>query len=119
MKFTLGSTEVELSAPAQYPLNANTTLSQAREKSASGVTHVEDFAIETTTKTYNFVDMPTTDFQLLLSFFLDEAEGMLNAFQLTDDIGGTTTVRFTEPVLAFVNTSYELWSGSFTVEAVA
>jgi hypothetical protein len=118
MIFELGSLLVELEAPAQYPHDAGTTLIQARDTSASGVPHIESFEVQTDKSTYVFVDMSQSDYVAVLEWFVNTAEGMLNSFDLTDDLGVTTEVRFTSPEIRFKKNSYGLWSGSFTVESV-
>lgn len=119
MIFTLGDTVVALSAPSQYPHKEVTELIQGKERSASGITHVESFEVRTGMLTYTFADMSTSDYQLLMGFFINTAEGMLHEFALTDDLGIVRTVRFTSPTLNFSNSSFQLWAGSFTVEQVS
>lgn len=119
MIFEKDGIEVELDTPAQYPYKPNTTLSQAKDKSASGVTHVENFELQTDTFTYTFVDASDNDYQKIMEFFVNEAGGMLNTFNLTDDYGTTREVRFTTSALSFQSSSLGLWKGSFTVEAIS
>jgi len=118
MIFTLGATVVTLDSPAQYPLTNNTTLVQAKDKSASGVTHVESFDVRTNLFTYSFADMSDADYIKILEWFINTVDGMLTQFYLTDDLGVTRLVRFTEPQITFVKNSHGLWSGSFTVEEI-
>ncbi len=110
---------VTLESKAEYPYVKNFEIVQAKDKSASGVVHVESFNVQTNTLTFNFRNIVENDYQLILDFFINDAEGMLNVFNLTDDLGVTRTVRFTSHVLNFQLTSYNRWSGSFTVEEVS
>jgi hypothetical protein len=118
MIFTRGLETITLASPAQYPAGYDYSIVQAKDKSASGVTHVESFVVRTNLANYSFVDMSEADYLALLTWFLDIADGMINDFQLTDDLGRTATVRFTEPRLHFEATSYGLWAGSFQVEEI-
>lgn len=118
MIFNLDTTTVTLEKPAQYPYNEATRLVQAKERSASGITHVESFQVLTGDYTYNFEDMSPRDYTVLMEFFVNVAEGMLNEFNLTDDLNVTRLVRFASPDLEFSKDSYELWAGSFSVEQV-
>lgn len=118
MIFDLDANHMELASPAQYPQNQNTKLVQAKERTATGVTHVEDFSVRIGTYTYNFVDMSQDDYVLLMDWFVNISEGMVNSFYLTDDFGIERLVRFTTATLSFTNTSYIHWNGSFTVEVV-
>ncbi len=107
---------VTLDSPAQYPYTQNTQLSQVKELSGSGITHVEDFDVLTGTYTYNFEDISNEDHTKIIEWFTNTAEGMLNVFELTDDLGVVRDVRFTESRLEFALNDYGLWGGSFTVE---
>jgi len=118
MIFTYGATVVTLDSPAQYPLVNSTMLVQAKDKSASGVTHVESFNVRTNLFNYSFVDISDTDYIKIIEFFLNVVDGMLLEFLLTDDLSVTRTVRFTEPTLNFTKNSYGLWSGNFQVEEI-
>lgn len=116
MILTYLSTTVDI-GPAQYPRPANTELVQASDRSASGVVYVEDFSLQIDVSTYNFVNMHDTQYVNLMQFFVNEAQGKLNVFTLTDDLGQVYTVRFTESRLSFTHNAYRLWNGSFSVES--
>lgn len=116
MKFIKNGVEVILDCPAQYPLKKNYEIVQAKEKSANGITHVENFSVELKTKIYNFVDMSTEDYNKLLDFFVNVAVASLNTFVLENDLGESENVRFLDNKLNFSLTDYNLYSGSFGVE---
>ena len=118
MEFFLTPDTVTLDDPAQYPLTQDTNLVQAIERSASGISHVEDFDVKVGTITYSFQDMTDADYVKLMDWFVNKAEGMVNIFQLTDDLGNVNQVRFTTPKLKFVTNFLDLWNGSFTVETI-
>ena len=116
MIFQLDTTIMTLDHPAQYPLTSNTKLIQTKDRSASGITHVEDFEVTTNEYKYNFVNMGDIDYSKLLDWFLNITNGMMLEFLLTDDLGTQRLVRFLEPTLNFTKDSFQLWSGSFSVE---
>jgi len=118
MKLKLGTVEFVTSKPAQWPYPTGFFLSQASEKSASGVTHVEDFNVRTGIFTYNFNDSSDLDQVGIQDFFLNTAVGKLNKFELTDDLGVARVVRFTGSSIEPTNTFNGLWSFSFSVEEV-
>jgi hypothetical protein len=118
MIFTLNTTTVTLDSPAQYPLTNNTELIQAKDKSASGITHVESFEVRSNLLSYTFNDVSDADYIKIIEWFVNTVDGMLLTFSLTDDLGVTRIVRFTEPKLNFVKNSFGLWSGSFQVEEI-
>lgn len=116
MIFERGTSRVELDDPAQYPYPRVYEKSQAKEMSDAGVTHVEDFLVKTNKLTFNFVNTSSEDYEKILNWHIDEANSMMNQFNLTDDLGVTRLVRFTEARIAFVLNANDLWDGSFTVE---
>ena len=116
MIFELDANRLELEAPAEYPLNNETQLIQAKDTSASGIAHVESFEVETGKITYNFKDMSDNDYLSVMGWFVNVADGMMNKFFLTDDLNVTREVRFTTARIKFDKNSFGLWAGSFTVE---
>ena len=118
MIFQLDTYIVELEAPAQYPYEPSTELIQAKDKSASGITHVESFEVQTDTDIYSFKDTSDGDYQKIMAWFINTANGMMNEFSLTNDHGVTKTVRFTTARIKFTQNSFGLWNGSFTVESI-
>jgi len=116
MKFIKGAVQVELSCPAQFPQSENVKLVQAKDYSSSGIKHSEDFSVKSGTENFVFSDMPTDDYLKLLEFFVNEANGMMEEFELVDDLGVSRMGTFADPEINFRNTSYDLWAGSFTFE---
>ena len=116
MEFIKGAVHVEFSCPAQFPQDENTKLIQAKDYSGSGIKHTEDFSVKTGLQTFVFVDFPGEDYLKLLEFFINEANGMMEEFTLIDDLGVSRVGTFTEPEIKFRNTSYDMWSGSFSFE---
>ena len=118
MIFSLDGNVKELEKPAQYPYSPDVVMVQAKESSASCAIHVEDFGVQTNSYTFVFENSSQEDYETILEWFVNTAQGMMNAFNLTDDLGVTRLVRFTEPRLAFSLNQYKLWNGSFRVEEV-
>jgi len=118
MIFELDTTIVTLQEPAQWPYPTGFKLSQATEKSASGVPHVEDFDVRTGTFTYHFEEMPDADYLAVVDFFLNIAVAMMNNFYLTDDLGVRRLVHFVEDNIQFQQTYLDQWAGYFIVEEV-
>lgn len=116
MIFTKDSIVVTLEAPAQYPHGVVPKRIQASETSSSGIKHVEDYNVVIEDNSYSFADMSQNDYELLMGFFINTAQGKLYKFNLTNDLGVTKTVRFTTSQLNFRMNSYSLWNGSFSVE---
>jgi len=116
MKFEIGGKIVELDKPAQYPYKQGVRLVQAKEKTATGIVHVEDFKLKDGTFTFAFVDMHDSDHTKLLEFFVNDTVGMLHKFDLTDDLGIKREMRFITPEISFTTNFKGLWEGSFQVE---
>jgi len=109
---------VTLKDPAQYPSIKKLEKTQVKERSAANVLHTENYNVEVSERTHVFKDMPESDFQKLFDFFDNFADGMLNPFYLTDDLGNREKVKFTSPILNFRLSDFELWEGQFSVEVV-
>ncbi len=118
MRFVKDGVDITLDSPAQYPLIRKRKWSQAKEYSASGVMHVENFSLQTNKETYAFVDMTDADYQLLIDFFIDTTVASLHTFTLTNDLDETKESRFLDDELAFKKNDYGLWNGFFRVEYV-
>ena len=116
MFFRLGVDSLEVKTPISYPYPKRTELVQAKERSASGLTHIESFDVKTTTRTYSYEDLPTAEFQALVDWFENVANGMEHVFEVTDDLGEQFNARFSSPILNFNLTSHDLWGGSFSLE---
>ncbi len=119
MRFELGATYFQFEDPAQYPYSPATKLIQAKDNSSSGIPHVESFLVQTDKWTYNFEDMSDYDYNGLLDWFVNIADGMMNEFTVINDLGVTAVVRFTTDEINFISNDFGLWSGSFQVERVA
>ncbi len=117
MILTYGGTDYDIGC-SQYPASAKVDVIQVKEKSASGVIYREDFSVRTTELTYKFENMKTIDYRVLIDFFINVVNCTMRTFQLADDAGGVISCNFVTPSLKFTKTNYELWAGSFSVEAV-
>jgi len=118
MIFELGTNRFETNAPAQYPAVVSTKLIQAKDTSASGIVHVESFNVIENKYTYVFVDASESVYIGIMEWFINIAQGMLNVFTLTDDLGIVRTVRFLDSQLEGNNTAFQLWDITFSVEVV-
>ena len=118
MKFIIGIEQIEFSVPASYPYERRSELIQTSDKTASGITHVEDFSVQTNELGVNFEDMPEADYLLLLDWHVNKAEGMLNLFTMVDDLGDSYLVRFISSELKGRLNQSNRYSVSFWVEEV-
>jgi hypothetical protein len=116
MFFRLGVDSLDIRTPISYPYPQRKEIVQAKERSASGITHIESFDVTTTTRSYSYEDLPTDEFQALVNWFENVANGMENVFEVTDDLGEQFDARFTSPILDFNLTGHDLWGGSFALE---
>jgi hypothetical protein len=77
---------------------------QVKDYSASGVAHVEDFEVTQGSLSVVFENMPETDYIALLDWHVNIAEGMMHAFEMTDDMGDVYMVRFITAEITGENT---------------
>ena len=123
MKFQLEGETWDSIYPASLPYVFEQEVVQAVDKSASGVTHVESFNVQTDRMTVNFDNMEHPVYEALVNWFITTSNGAEKTFTVTDDLGNVFTARFTSSKLKFQNTgvganNVPLWSGSFKLEAV-
>ena len=116
MKFELNGVITELDSPSQYPQTEDKERIQVSERSATGITHVEDYKLVLNYDKYVFKDMRQADYVKLMGFFINDAKCKMNKFKLTNDLGVSKVVRFISSRLSFTNTSLTLWEGEFSVE---
>jgi hypothetical protein len=116
MILTHGSTTVSIPHAHDYPYKRVYRVVQASVISGAGIRHVETYNVKTNRYVFVCNLMQTSDYELLLNFFADNAVAMHNKFSLTDDIGRTMTVRFASSDLDFALDANGLWSGKFEVE---
>jgi hypothetical protein len=122
MKFVMGVREFETSVPASFPYHKNTKQIQVRDKSASGISYVEDFSVEEKGLSVLFENLPNADYVGLLDWHVNIAEGMLYEFDMVDDLGESYHVRFSSPELKGTIVGHvdsgPLWALSFGLEEV-
>jgi hypothetical protein len=119
MIFDFGGTIYEPDCPASYPGNGGTELIQAKEKSSSGIVHVESFNVKSKIQEYTLEELTLTDYLDFMDFFVNVVGGQMEEFEFTNDYGETETVRFTSSELSHQNTEYNMYSVGFSVEAVS
>jgi len=122
MKFVMGIQEFETSIPASFPYSKRSKRIQVKDKSASGISYVEDFSVEENVLSIQFSDLPNLDYVGLLNWHVNIAEGMLYKFDMIDDLGDLYHVRFVSPELKGTMIGHvddgPLWSLSFSLEEV-
>jgi hypothetical protein len=118
VKFVSGATELQFEVNISYPARRPIEKVQVVDRTASGKLRVESYGVTINTFPLIFVDISETDYDGLRSFFDTTANGALNSFTYYDESGATHTVRFTDNILDFSQTSINRYSGELTLEAV-
>lgn len=132
MSFTLyypdqatATTTVTLRSP-EYGNTAQQIRNQASSRSRGGTLYVYDKGTDRYEAQFEFAAMDDDDKQDLESFFADDANGMVNEFQILDHLGDLYDARFLVTELAWENaretspggTTPE-WNVSFRLEISA
>lgn len=118
MRFYLGDNVLVFDDPSQYPGVSPLEKIQTIDRSADGSLHVEDFRTSIRGRELTFTNMSKADYEGLLNWFDNVANGAANSFYFEDEKGATNEVVISTNVYSFSETSYELYSGSLSLEYV-
>jgi hypothetical protein len=118
MRFFTDTKEFIFDDPSQYPTSKPLQKRQITDRTADGDLQVENFNINVKTRTLNFVDMSKHDYDGLLEWFDNVADGAANTFSFEDEWGDISTMRIISNVYDFPETSYQRYSGSLILEHV-
>ena len=118
MNFKQGTNELFFEAGGDYPASRPVELFQVQDRTAAGILQVEDLGVQTRRRVITFNLMSKADYDALLDWFLNIANGGMIDFEFTDEKGFTGTVKITDQIIDFIETSYESYSGTLNVEYV-
>lgn len=118
VKFELGSTLVEFEVSISYPARRPLRKSQVLDRTAAGTLRVESYGVTVRTFPLRFFKITETDYDNLVDFFDNKANGALNSFTYYDEKGVTHTVRFINDDLDLNQVDINQYSGTVELEKV-
>lgn len=116
LKFEYFTDILEFQAGSEYPTVQPYEMLQVVDRTSGGKLQVEDLGITIKTITLNFNLMKKVDYDALVNWFLNIANGAANEFQLTDEYGEVFQVRFQESTFGFSEVFLNTFSGTLTME---
>jgi hypothetical protein len=84
-QFTLGANTLVFSKGLKYPIRRPHEKVQAIDRTAAGTLQVESLGIEIKRLTLRFMNLSATDYDALLDWYQNKANGAANTFTYTDD----------------------------------
>lgn len=119
MKFVSGINTLEFGRGGNYSAPRPVEIVQAKERSASGIPHVESFGVLLQSRTINFDSIPLEEYVELLNWFVNVANGQENNFYFFDERNDMFVVSFSASTLNLPETSYRRFSGAVVLEIEA
>lgn len=116
MQFKYGATELNFSQGASYPAERPFELTQVIDRTAAGTLQVEDLGVDIERRVLSWELMPKADYDALLDWFVNVAQGAKNVFSFTDEYGRVGDVRIISPIFDFRETSWERYRGELILE---
>lgn len=117
-KFVKDANELQFSRGMQYPVSKPVEKIQATDRTASGALQVESLGLNIETRRLVFKNLPQTDYDDLVDWFNNIADGAANTFEYYDETGASMTVRIISKKLDFPQTYHEQYSGELLLEVV-
>ena len=118
LKFEYNGDVLEFIDGSDYPAKSTTELFQVQDRTAAGTVQIENLGITTGTRTLNFTLMTTSDYNMLMDWFLYTVNGGEKEFNFTDEYGITKPVRFISDKMEFTETYHNRHSGRVILEYV-
>ncbi len=118
MKFESTPHILQFEAGGDYPATRTNRVFQVRDRTAGGQLKVETLGIQNKTRVLVFNLMSKVDYTALIDWFLNVVNGGEVDFEFTDEYGDTGTVKITDNILDFTETSLERYSGTLNLEYV-
>ena len=113
--FAKDATSVELPGPAPGGEIAERK-QQAVGRTVDGQAYAYDKGTQIYETTLALESLSDSEKSDLVSFFHDDAEGVLNTFTYTDSRGTSFTARFTRPDLVLKKVAQNVWDVTLTLE---
>ncbi len=118
VKFELGATLVDFEVSISYPARRPIEKSQILDRTAAGTLRVESYGVTIKTFPLRFVKITQNDYDDLIDFFDNKANGALNSFTYYDEDAVTHTVRFVNSKLDFEQENINQYTGAVELEEV-
>lgn len=118
IRFVLNDQTLTLSHCLAYPLNRPLEKIQVVDRSAAGTLEVENLGPDINTRPLVFIGLPMEDYNGLVNWFDNIANGAENQFTYYDEEGNSLSVVIVSPAIDFPQTAHQSYSGELLLEVV-
>lgn len=118
IRFVLGDNSLTFSRGIQYPVAKPVEKTQVIDRTGGGTLQVEDLGVTIRQFPIVFRSLPLADYEALIIWHNQIANGAANTFTYYDEDGVANQVKLLTPRLDFQQTSYQRFGGELLLEVV-
>lgn len=118
IRFVLGASSLTFSRGIQYPVQKPVEKMQVIDRTGGGTLQVEDLGVTIRQFPIVFKSLPLVDYQALLIWHNQIANGAANTFTYYDEEGITSQVKLLTTRIDFRQTSFQRFGGELLLEVV-
>jgi hypothetical protein len=117
-KFVFGADVLQFSRGIRYPVARPSQAVQAVDRTGAGTLQVETLGPNIRHRRLIFKNLPLADYNALVNWYENIAEGAAKQFTYYDETGAPMTVRLLSEAVDFPETSYQRYAGELLLEVV-
>lgn len=118
MRFDSGAVSLQFQVGGSYPSSGPVQILGVQDRTAAGTFQYERLGLSFARRAIRFQFMPTADYEALVNWFLNVAQGGANSFTFTDEYGAQGEVVITDTGLNFQEDYLGRWSGTLNLEYI-
>ncbi len=118
MRFDLAADTLQFECGSEFPTTNREEITQVFDRSAGGSLHVESLGVNIKQRILAFTLMPLVDYNGLVNWYYNVANGAMKVFSFTDEYGVVADVRIISESINFVEAYLDTYSGTLTIEYV-
>lgn len=116
LRFQSGAQYLQFTTGSSYPSSNSTKIFGVQDRTADGSFQFEKLGITSKSRNLVFNLLPKSDYEQLVYWFVDVAEGGRNSFILIDEYGYSAEVIITDQSINFTEVFLDHYNGSINVE---
>lgn len=116
MRFDSGAVSLVFTRGGTYPSSGPVQVLGVQDRTAAGTFQYERLGLAFARRAIRFEFMTTDDYNALVNWFMNVAQGGANSFTFTDEFGQVGEVVIIDQQLQFVEDYLNCWSGTLNLE---